>query len=110
MELDRWKSQMRKGAAELAVLSVLDGNELYGIEILDRLSGAEGLGLSDGTIYPLLKRMQTEGRIAARWEPSVTGPPRKYYRLTQSGRDALALMADFWAQFQQQMNTIVERR
>lgn len=104
MNLDRWKSQMRKGAAELAVLSALAEGELYGVEILDRMKGAEGLGLSDGTIYPLLKRLETEGRIEARWQPTVTGPPRKYYSLTAEGRSAVDAMSAFWIEFRRQLD------
>ncbi|MBI1263554.1 MAG: PadR family transcriptional regulator [Alphaproteobacteria bacterium] len=107
IEIEGWKAQLRKGAAEFAVLSLLGRREMYGIELLDALSGAEGLGISDGTIYPLLKRLQAEGRIEARWEPSVTGPPRKYYRLTPSGSAAMAAMTQAWAEFRVQLDRIV---
>ncbi|MGJ3230645.1 MAG: PadR family transcriptional regulator [Oceanicaulis sp.] len=109
IRIDSWKAQLRKGSAELAVLSVLSGGEMYGIEILARLSGAEGLGLSDGTIYPLLNRLQREGRISARWvENPGGGVPRKYYQLTDDGEAARRAMVEAWAQFRAGLDRIVE--
>ncbi|MGY6532043.1 PadR family transcriptional regulator [Glycocaulis sp.] len=107
MNLDSWKSQMRKGAAEFAVLSALRDGELYGVELVRRLTGADGVGLSEGTVYPLLRRLQADGRLAARWETSDTAPPRKYYSLTPAGRKAADGMLTFWRQFQTQLNAIV---
>lgn len=101
-----WQAQLRKGAAELAVLSLLESGEKYGIELLDALSGASGLGISDGTIYPLLKRLERDGRIEARWEPSVTGPPRKYYKLSAEGRTVLGYMKAAWSEFRVQLDRI----
>ncbi|MGP1274182.1 MAG: PadR family transcriptional regulator [Caulobacterales bacterium] len=106
MDIEGWKAQLRKGAAEFAVLSLLARREMYGIELLDALSGADGLGISDGTIYPLLKRLQSEGRISARWQPSVTGPPRKYYRLTAEGQRAVSAMGQAWAEFRLQLDRL----
>ena len=106
MDIEGWKAQLRKGAAEFAVLSLLGRKEMYGIELLDALSGTEGLGISDGTIYPLLKRLQLEGRIQARWEPSVTGPPRKYYSLTVEGKLAMSAMSRAWAEFRLQLDRL----
>jgi len=106
LDIEGWKAQLRKGAAEFAVLSLLGRTEMYGIELLDALSGADGLGISDGTIYPLLKRLQLEGRIQARWEPSVTGPPRKYYSLTSEGRLAMTAMSRAWNEFRFQLDRL----
>lgn len=101
-----WQAQLRKGAAELAVLSLLQSGEMYGIELLDALSGVDGLGISDGTIYPLLKRLERDGRIKARWQQSVTGPPRKYYRLSSDGEAVLAAMKTAWREFRGQLDRI----
>lgn len=107
MNLDSWKSQMRKGAAEFAVLSVLRDGELYGVELVSRLTGADSVGLSEGTVYPLLRRLQADGRLNARWEVTDSAPPRKYYSLTKSGRDAADGMAVFWNEFAAQLNLLV---
>jgi PadR family transcriptional regulator PadR len=108
MELNAWKAQLRKGAAELAVLAVLDRDESYGLELLDRINVAGGLDLSEGSIYPLLNRLQKEGKIRGRWvdDPEATHP-RKYYILTRDGRALLAEMLAEWAQFEAGMRQIL---
>ncbi|WP_206340932.1 PadR family transcriptional regulator [Marinicauda algicola] len=111
MDIESWKAQLRKGSAELAVLAVLAGGEKYGIEILDRISGVEGLGISEGSIYPLLNRLQREGRIEARWvENPEGGVPRKYYRLTANGEAAREAMVETWTAFRASLDRIVETR
>ncbi len=88
MDLNAWKAQLRKGAAELAVLAVLDRTETYGLD------------LSEGSIYPLLNRLQKEGKIRGRWvEDAEAAHPRKYYALTDDGRALLAGMLDEWGLF-----------
>ena len=108
MELSAWKSQLRKGAAELAVLATLGRSEAYGLELLDRIHAAGGLDLSEGTIYPLLNRLQKDGKISGRWvdDPDATHP-RKYYSLTDEGREFLAEMVAEWARFEAGMRELV---
>jgi PadR family transcriptional regulator PadR len=108
MELDAWKAQLRKGAAELVVLAMLDRAESYGLEILERVRAAGGLELSEGSIYPLLNRLQKEGKIRGRWvEDPDAVHPRKYYGLTGEGRAMLAEMLTEWAQFEAGMRQIL---
>jgi PadR family transcriptional regulator, regulatory protein PadR len=108
MELSAWKAQLRKGAAELAVLAALDRSESYGLELLDRLQAAGGLELSEGSIYPLLNRLQKEGKIRGRWvEDPDAIHPRKYYGLTDEGRALLAGMLAEWTQFEAGMRQIL---
>src|SRR5215211_2639558 len=108
MDLSAWKAQLRKGAAELAVLAQLDRRESYGLELLERLQAAGGLELSEGSVYPLLNRLQKEGKIRGRWveDPDATHP-RKYYSLTDEGRALLAGMLAEWAQFEAGMRSII---
>ena len=108
MDLNAWKAQLRKGAAELAVLATLDQSESYGLELLERIHAAGGLELSEGSIYPLLNRLQKEGKILGRWveEPEAVHP-RKYYGLTDDGRTLLAEMMAEWAQFEAGMRQIL---
>ncbi|HET7456643.1 MAG TPA: PadR family transcriptional regulator [Gemmatimonadaceae bacterium] len=108
MDLNAWRAQLRKGAAELAVLAALDRAESYGLELLDRLQGAGGLELSEGSIYPLLNRLQKDGKIRGRWvEDADATHPRKYYGLTREGRALLADMLAEWAQFESGMRQII---
>ena len=71
--LTAWKSQLRKGAAELAVLSLLGHRESYGLEILNALSRGSSFEVSEGSIYPLLKRLETSGKIRSRWVEAEDG-------------------------------------
>ena len=108
MELDAWRAQLRKGAAELAVLATLDRGESYGLELLERIHAAGGLELSEGSIYPLLNRLQKEGKIRGRWvEDPDAAHPRKYYGLTDEGRALLVGMLAEWAQFEAGMRQLL---
>jgi PadR family transcriptional regulator, regulatory protein PadR len=107
-DLDAWRAQLRKGAAELAVLAVLGRGESYGVEILDAVRARGGLDLSEGSIYPLLSRMQKEGTITGRWvEDPEASHARKYYELTADGRAVLRKMLREWDEFVAAMNEIV---
>ena len=91
-----WTTQLRKGALELAILNALNGDRLYGYDIVRLLRGYDGLMIADGTVYPILSRLKADGRVRATIEDSPDGPPRKYYELTKSGREALEEMNDAW--------------
>jgi PadR family transcriptional regulator PadR len=109
VEVERWKSQLWKGAAELAILALLERRESYGLQLLEAVRGREGLGLSDGTIYPLLNRLQKEGRISALWvEDPGASHPRKYYRLTGEGRVLLQAMKSEWSTFRRSLTDLIE--
>jgi len=108
MDLNTWKAQLRKGAAELAVLAALDRGDCYGVELLEQIHEAGGLDLSEGSIYPLLNRLQAEGKIRGRWvEDADATHPRKYYRLTKDGQKLLAGMLVEWARFEEGMRQIL---
>jgi len=111
MDLDRWKSQTLKGAAELAVLASLAGTERYGLEILADVSERAGLPLSEGSIYPLLNRLQKEDKITAEWRHATgAAHPRKYYLLTAKGRRALADMSAEWLRFARRLAAYLGER
>lgn len=111
MELDAWKSQLRKGAAELVVLALLEADAMSGIGLLDALSGRSEIGLSDGSIYPLLNRLEREGRIAGKWEtPRQGGRGQKIYALTADGRSALTSMRKVWTGFRNDLTIILGDR
>src|ERR1039458_6426759 len=78
-------AQMRKGALEYCVLALLKDGERYGFELVRDLSAAE-LVTSEGTIYPLLSRLRQDGSVETTWRESTQGPPRRYYKLTSSGK------------------------
>jgi PadR family transcriptional regulator, regulatory protein PadR len=108
MDLQAWKAQLRKGAAELAVLARLEQRESYGLELLEGLQATGTLELSEGSIYPLLNRLQKDGKIVGRWvDDRDAVHPRKYYRLTAAGRALLAEMLAEWAMFEAGMRLIL---
>lgn len=84
MKIENTKAQMRKGVLEYCILSILRDHEAYPSDILQKLKEAK-LIVVEGTLYPLLTRLKNAGLLAYRWEESKTGPPRKYYRLTELG-------------------------
>lgn len=109
MSIEKWKSQLRKGTTEFAVLLVLEDRELYGLAILDVITNIQGLAIAEGTIYPLLNRLQREGKIEARWvEDDASSHPRKYYRLTSQGTQILGEMKSIWKEFQHNLNALRE--
>lgn len=109
MDIAPWLSQLRKGAAELAVLAALDSKDLYGLELLEVVNSQQDL-VSEGAIYPLLSRLEKEGKLMSRWELEDSSHPRKYYRLTKDGRALLIAMRAAWTDFRKAMSTLVELR
>jgi len=107
MDIETWKSQLRKGAAELAVLALLRRKSLSGIGLLDTLAAHPEIGLSDGSIYPLLNRLEREGRIKGAWEtPTGGGRGQKHYSPTASGKAAFKEMNAAWRGFKNQLSRI----
>jgi len=89
--------QLKKGVLELCVLALLSRADSYAYEIASRL--AEGIDMGEGTIYPLMRRMQDDGLVETYLVESTAGPSRKYYRLTEAGRASFASQKDAWRDF-----------
>jgi PadR family transcriptional regulator, regulatory protein PadR len=89
--------QLKKGVLELCVLALLSKGDSYAYAIASTL--AEGIDMGEGTIYPLMRRMQAEGLVETYLEESPTGPSRKYYRLTAAGRSSFAAQKAEWTAF-----------
>lgn len=98
--LENTKAQLRKGVLEYCILSILSKEEVYASDILERLKVARLL-VVEGTIYPLLTRLKNAGLLQYRWEESKSGPPRKYYSLTDSGRAFLLELDSTWTELVQ---------
>lgn len=104
MNLENTKAQMRKGILEYCILSVLKQGEAYTSDILEQLKDAELL-VVEGTIYPLLTRLKNAELLSYRWEESTGGPPRKYYALTDKGKQFLNELDKTWTQ----LNTSIQK-
>jgi PadR family transcriptional regulator PadR len=99
MNVENWKSQLRKGVFDMVILNILKERPLYGLEMIEILDGVPGLAISEGTIYPLLSRLKAEGVLFAEWVESEQGRPRKYYSLSENGRRTLAELNEAWFSF-----------
>ncbi len=105
MKTDNARAQMRKGALELCVLRVVKRGEAYASDISKALKAADLL-VVEGTLYPLLARLKNAGWLAYRWEESSSGPPRKYYKLTDNGSQLLDSLNGEWDQFVNAVNSL----
>lgn len=109
MNIENTKAQMRKGVLEYCILSVLKDNDAYVAEILDTLKDARLL-VVEGTIYPLLTRLKNAGLLNYRWEESTGGPPRKYYGLTDTGKDFLKELTFTWDELQTAVTKVTTQK
>jgi PadR family transcriptional regulator PadR len=91
------QTQLRKGVLELCVLTMLSRADAYGYEIASKLM--QDVGMGEGTIYPLMRRMQDDGQVSTYLVEAPGGPPRKYYRLTEMGRKTLKAQREEWKSF-----------
>ena len=102
-----WPSEWLRSVLEMCVLRVLADGETYGYAIATRLAD-DGIGtVKGGTLYPLLIRLETAGRVTAQWRAGEGGPGRKYYALTPAGRAELRGTADAWVRFTALLATIL---
>lgn len=103
---DNWSAQVRKGLLEACVLYSLSKKERYGYDLVRTLVGLPGMGITEGTIYPLLSRLKSLGWVETRLEESTEGPARKYYRLSNEGRKVLNLMNQHLTQIQKSLDVV----
>ncbi len=95
MKTENTKAQMRKGILEYCILLVLENKPQYVSDIIENLEKSQMI-VVEGTLYPMLSRLKNEGYLGYRWEESVQGPPRKYYELTEAGRQFLNELGNAW--------------
>jgi len=97
--------QLKKGVLELCVLALLSRQDSYAYEIASRL--AEGIDMGEGTIYPLMRRMQTDGLVDTYLVESSSGPSRKYFKLTEAGKQSFTAQKAEWAAFSRAVEAIL---
>jgi PadR family transcriptional regulator PadR len=98
--------QLKKGVLDLCVLAVLSRGESYAYEIAQQLT--EQIGMGEGTIYPLMRRLQNDGLVATYLVESSAGPSRKYYKLTKAGKAAYRKQKAVWTEFARAVDEICE--
>lgn len=99
-------TQFKKGVLELCALTALTSGDLYGYELADMLG--KKITVAEGSVYPMLKRLQSEGYFETYLRESPTGPARKYYRITEEGMDRQRLLQEQWFEFTEQVNSFFE--
>src|SRR5207248_2409089 len=104
--IDGLATQLRKGVIEYCVLAMLKEMPRYGGEVIQMLRARGELIVSEGTIYPLLSRMRSEGLVETEWRDTPGGAPRRYYRLSRSGQKAVIQFRDEWFRFRESVDNI----
>lgn len=100
-------TQMRKGVLELCTLAIISEKDAYASDIIDTLKESD-LIVVEGTLYPLLTRLKNDGMLSYRWEESTSGPPRKYFQLTQQGKETLIRLKQSWMDLTNAVNRIIQ--
>ncbi len=105
MNIEKTKAQMRKGVLEYCILIIISEKEVYASDIIDQLKQAR-LIVVEGTLYPLLTRLKNENLLSYRWEESRSGPPRKYYAITEEGLEFLRGLDSGWGDLVDSVNKL----
>jgi PadR family transcriptional regulator PadR len=105
---DAWIEQLRRGGLEMAILLTVAPGARYGLEIIRHLEAFTDLVVTEGTIYPILGRLSRDGLLDAEWNSAESTHPRKYYRLTLSGRQRLREMVREWQTFARKIDRLMQ--
>ena len=108
MNIDNTQSQMRKGVLEFCILSIIRQGEAYPSDIVEKMKAAN-LNILEGTLYPLLTRLKNADFLTYRWIESNSGPPRKYFTLTEKGLSFYGELESTWNELANAVNTLTER-
>lgn len=108
MKIENTKAQMRKGLLELCVLSIIEKEEVYPSDIINKLKEAK-LIVVEGTLYPLLSRLKNAKLLNYEWKESKSGPPRKYYTLTEQGTSFLGELEETWNELNQAVGLAMKK-
>jgi len=108
MNIENTQSQMRKGVLEYCILSIIKRGEAYPGDIIDEMKSA-GLQLLEGTLYPLLNRLKNAEILTYQWVESTSGPPRKYFRLTDKGSKFYTLLEATWQELATGVATVTRQ-
>lgn len=108
MNFENAQVQMRKGILEFCILHIIARGEVYASDMLEELTSAK-IMVVEGTLYPLLTRLKNSGLLDYKWVESNAGPPRKYYVLTETGREFLEQLQVTWEELANSVNQITQR-
>ena len=108
MNLENTQVQMRKGILEFCILHIISRGEVYASDMLEELTSAK-IMVVEGTLYPLLTRLKKAELVDYKWIESSSGPPRKYYMITEKGQNFLLQLSDTWGELSSSTNKIIEQ-
>ncbi|OOG73120.1 PadR family transcriptional regulator [Algoriphagus sp. A40] len=108
MNVANTQIQMRKGLLEFCVLHIISRGEVYTSDLIDELTLAQMI-VVEGTLYPLLNRLRSAELVTYRWVESEAGPPRKYYSITEEGKNFLLTLSETWASLVNSTNEITSK-
>ncbi|KOY85180.1 PadR family transcriptional regulator [bacterium 336/3] len=108
MNLENTQVQMRKGILEFCILGIIARGEIYSSDILEELTSAK-IMVVDGTLYPLLTRLKNAGLVEYRWVESDSGPPRKYFTITETGKSFLDQLQFTWDELVSSTQQIIQK-
>jgi len=109
-DITSWIAQLRKGIVEMLILLMLEDEALYGYRLVRQLKKVGQLVAGEGTVYPILRRLESNNYVTARWVHKGTGNPRKYYSITPGGKDFLTRALAQWDNITISINQIREVR
>ncbi len=105
--IEKWQSQIKKGTLSFIVLLVINKDEVYGYELIEKIKKQTGISIAEGTLYPLMNRLKLENLLDSKWVEQPTGIPRKYYFLTTFGQQTLKGMKTEWVTLQATINNLI---
>jgi PadR family transcriptional regulator PadR len=109
MNVENSKAQMKKGILELCILSIISRGEVYASDIIEELKTSKMI-VVEGTLYPLLTRLKNEGLLSYQWVESKSGPPRKYFQLTEEGGKFLQGLKDTWNELVEAVSSVTQHQ
>lgn len=101
-------AQLRRGVLGYCILAMLEAEERYGFDLVRALADVDGMVTSEGTLYPMLARFRKDQLVETKWRESPSGPPRRYYKLTTKGREALTEFRKEWSRFRVSVDRVLE--
>jgi PadR family transcriptional regulator PadR len=104
--VQNWFSQVKKGTLSYIILGILDKKEYYGYELVQEIKIHTQLDVAEGTLYPLLNRLKSDGIVDSKWVEQESGMPRKYYTLSNDGKATLAEMKKMWIELETAISKI----
>ena len=108
--VQNWFSQVKKGTLSYIILNILDEKEYYGYELVQEIKIHTTLEVAEGTLYPLLTRLKNNGLLTYNWVESTSGPPRKYYILSDEGKNVLEQLDKTWEELLFAVQTAIGER